>query len=156
MYIFDGKMPRRAKRDIVCFKTVGKSAPHLDGYVWCAPIRGGAYRYDALLQAERETADGFDKVEALCVFVSSDGVMTIDHGFHAFRRPRRSVRGMKNIGLRLAVIPKGAEYCYGEGFAGGAPSVVATHMIVFSSVWSFLKYVFGKKPDSMKVKQQTA
>ena len=150
--------PKTAKRDIVCFKLVRvrETCPR----IWFSPFMGSLHMYDNVINAMRTFHDQEDelveKLEVIPVgeldftcLAYKNATEKIREGMHAYVRPfrRRLYRKKLKPGelrWKIAVIPKGTEYCYGLT-PTGERSVVAVKMAVFRNVWSFLKYVINKR-----------
>lgn len=135
-----GCRPRIAKSDIVCYKVVEAT---MSENRWRSVFRCTEEPYDTPIEARNDSAKGFPLIGKLTVCRG-----TIHAGLHAFVSEDRAVYGMRSWGIgasglcrvRRAVIPKGAEYCYGM-----ENDVVANRMIVFGSDEAFSEYVSSSR-----------
>lgn len=131
-----GCKPEIAQKDILCYKII--RLMH-DGHNWRSIHRLTIQPYNKVLQAKDDSPfkSGGHTVEALHVVAGT----SINAGFHAFRTEKEAAKWEpddRSTVIRLAVIPKGTEYCLGE-----FNEIVAVNMIVFGSEKAYQKYKKG-------------
>lgn len=110
-----------AERPIPVYKYVDRRGDNKILWIntWKSIVRRTIHRYNRLLTA--------------CLHLKTNVLGNIDKGFHAYIK---NSGGEYRHGLRYAIIPKGAEYCFGT-----FDEIVANQMIVFSSKKKFEKYI---------------
>lgn len=111
-----------AKKPIPVYKVVDYTGDRrfLWNKTWKANIRRTRHRYNRCLVA--------------CIHLEINEPGKINEGFHAY------IKNVCALGLRYAIIPRGAEYCRGVW-----DEIVANQMIVFSSKKKFDKYINKNK-----------
>lgn len=144
LYVREGCKPETADKPIRVWKWVAK-----DGDGW-RPVHAGSrgrHQFGVVLKAKRRQFDfwvwleRYVPIDRLWV-VRDDGKDAINEGFHAATslagviKARLLICGTPRLRLVPAVIPVGAEYCYGTDY-----DVVATRMVVFKSLRSRRKWM---------------
>lgn len=133
---------RVAVNDILCYKWVLVEKP-CPTNMWIAPYQANRFQFNSQLEAER----GEDGAAFHLKIVPHKGLEAICKGFHGYVSLTSATHDMMNMHssrwyvkfqarLVQCVIPKGSEYCVGD-----RDDIVSTHMIVFSDLLEFRRYV---------------
>lgn len=140
---------RVAVNDILCYKCVLVEKP-CPTNMWIAPYQVNRFQFNSRLEAE----SGEDGAAFHLSIVPHNGLEAICKGFHAYvsltSAMHDNIMNMRSsmwyvkFQARLAqcVIPKGSEYCVGD-----RDDIVSTHMVVFSDLLEFRRYVSDSTRD---------
>ena len=132
----------KAERKIICWKIVKKIKENKDILQWVPYFVSdqGAFQFNVPVEARKIEDGKLIEIKHL-ESIYDKGDLVVIEGFHAKRKLRYHYLPLLGENFPcICIIPKSSEYAIGE-----YGDIVSTQIIVFSSIWKFLRYLIWEK-----------